>query len=625
MCFRQRIDITCFFLLFGFVACLLPMQVQAQSSLTGKELFEKLQKGDLTIDQASTLLSQKTGISLTDLDAKEILENLQIKKIAPDIAGNLLDSVSKIEIPPDIAKALSKLDELGQLKDLKDITKVFENPEIIDGLNKILSLGGLTTDIQTKLQETINKITQLVSIPQDLINIGIDKVADAIVDTLKSVAPGLVNALGGETVLSNIIAFLLGVDLTSSLPTAGTSCESNCSTCKDCPEKITNNHDRIRSHVSTEFQQHRNWFINNFFLENIAPALGFMTSQLTTTGMQKIQIIGTFFDAKHQMETQRLFQTMTAQAHKDYQPSEGLCEIGTNIRSLAASERRSDLAHTIIANRMMSRQLLNSDTLSAEGSRSDRESRLDLFRKKFCNSTDHANGLQSLCKNTNTNRSQINMDVDYTNAMDNKLTLDMDFSSTGAATATEDEENIFMLGSYLFANEVLPTIAGDLMVKDGNITESANDYIDIRAIAAKRSVAQNSFAAITGLKAQGDGESAPFLKALLKEAGIRNPDIEARLGEKPSYFAQMEIMTKDLYQNPEFYANLYDKPVNIERKIAAMQAIEIMQDRDIYDSLIRSEAVLATLIEVLLQDEHRRVTNDLNGIKLDTEVMRNVP
>jgi len=40
-----------------------------------------------------------------------------------------------------------------------------------------------------------------------------------------------------------------------------------------------------------------------------------MTNQLTATSMQQVQIIGSFFDAKHQLETQRMFQQMTAEAH----------------------------------------------------------------------------------------------------------------------------------------------------------------------------------------------------------------------------------------------------------------------------------------------------------------------
>ena len=346
-----------------------------------------------------------------------------------------------------------------------------------------------------------------------------------------------------------------------------------------------------------------------------------MSEQLTTAGMQQVQVIGSFFDAKHQLETQRLFQQLTAKAHKDYHPSESLCAIGTNVRSLAASERRSNLTHTAFANRMMQRQLSHGDSISTIGGESDRRSRLKLFIEKFCNKTDHAEGLQLICKNGGNNKEQINMDVNYTNAVENKLTLEIDFTEEGKDDTTADEENVFALSANLFGNEILPILDESLLVSsDDNPSALADYYLDIRAVAAKRSVAQNSFAAITALKAEGDTESAPFLKAILAEAGVEPSEVEDRLGEKPSYFAQMEVMTKDLYQNPSFYANLYDKPVNIERKGAALQAIELMQDRDLYRSLLRSEAILATLLETLTRKEHDRISNELDGITFDGEI-----
>src|SRR5690606_4894496 len=110
----------------------------------------------------------------------------------------------------------------------------------------------------------------------------------------------------------------------------------------------------------------------------------------------------------------------------------------------------------------------------------------------------------------------------------------------------------------------------------------------------------------TAMRASGDEGSAPYTKALIKELGITSTDeIDKFLGEKPSYFAQMEVLTKKIYQNPTFYTELYDKPVNVERKGAAIEAISLMQDRDLYNSLLRSEAVLSVLLETMLIKEQQ--------------------
>ncbi|MCI5060382.1 MAG: hypothetical protein MRY79_04840 [Alphaproteobacteria bacterium] len=404
--------------------------------------------------------------------------------------------------------------------------------------------------------------------------------------------------------------------------------KKNCQSCSCtvCQPVIANNHNRIRTHMTSEFEQYRSWLVTTYFLENILPAMMLMSDQFANTMMQQVQVIGTFFDAKHQLETQRLMQQMTAKAHKDYHPSESLCEIGTNIRSLAASERKSDLTHAGLSKRLMDRQLSSGDSVATKGEESDRRSRLDFFIKTYCNKDDNGiggqgnpNGLELLCKDGGGPKERQNMDVNYTNVIENNLTLEIDFSKDGANQVTDDEEDVFALSANLMAHQVLPTTGKRLLADgNGNPLDLAHKYMDLRSVAAKRSVALNSLSAVTALRAEGDDEVAPFLKAILIELGINKNEMDEYIGKKPSYFAQMEVMTKHIYQNPTFYANLYDKPANVERKGIALQAIGLMQDRDIYKSLLRSEAVLATLIETLMQEEYDRVWDNMSGVIAET-------
>ena len=124
-----------------------------------------------------------------------------------------------------------------------------------------------------------------------------------------------------------------------------------------CDDDIQENHENIQELNRDLFREHHDWLIDTFFRQHIGFAMGLMTNEMTTVALQQVKIIGTFFDAKHQLETQRLFQTLMAEAHKDYQPSEGLCDIGTTARALVVSEKKSDLAHQTLANRVMERQL----------------------------------------------------------------------------------------------------------------------------------------------------------------------------------------------------------------------------------------------------------------------------
>ena len=78
-----------------------------------------------------------------------------------------------------------------------------------------------------------------------------------------------------------------------------------------------------------------------------------------------------------------------------------------------------------------------------------------------------------------------------------------------------------------------------------------------------------------------------------------------------SYYAQMEILAKRIYQRPEFYTELYDKPANVKRKAAALQGISMMLERDIYDSYLRSEAIMSLILEARVAEAQSNVENIL--------------
>jgi hypothetical protein len=428
--------------------------------------------------------------------------------------------------------------------------------------------------------------------------------------------------------LASIVFFLLLFPLQANATAAPADINETCSSCgceSTCQTEINTASSSIQDHYVLEFDHLRQWIVNDWFYNPTSPfkqlmhALTLTTTQLTTIGIQQVQMIGGFFDAKHQLETQRLFQQLSAQAHKDYQPSEGLCQIGTSTIALAQSERISDLTQRVLTERSLDRTLLSRFTSAGMGEQSDRVNRINQFINVFCNPKDNADGLALLCGKGGV-KTQYIMDVDFTSALENKLTLDMNLMS---GVVSPDQQNIFALNANLFSHQVLYPMP-DRILADGyrKLRDIMSDHIRQRAIAAKRSVAQNTFSALAAMRASGSGENAPFLKATIRELGVNASDVTAYLGGSPSYFAQMEVLTKKIYQNPQFYSNLYDKPINVERKGVAMQAIGIMQDRDIYDSLIRSEAVLATLLETLMHKEHERISSSIGAISEDEKWIR---
>lgn len=389
-------------------------------------------------------------------------------------------------------------------------------------------------------------------------------------------------------------------------------------------------------HITHEFERHRYWIVERFFKDpkpndhpGLLAAMKAMTTQLTTIGMQQVEIVGTFFDAKHQLETQRLFQQLTARTHKDYHPSEEVCEFGTITRSLQASSRKSDLIGSTLSKRSADRQIMSKSMTGEDGEASDEDSRLVQFVLKYCDKQDNGKQLDLLCKKSENKKHLFNKDINYTTTIESPLTLDLDFTDEGKSRSKEEKEDeyaLFALMANLFSHEIFPSLLPNVFVNNkGEPSEAAiKDYLDMRALVAKRSVASNSFASVAALKAKGDKEAQPFIYALLKEMGGEEMDetkISEYIGKQPSYFAQMEVLTKKFYQTPNFYAGLYDKPANVMRQDVALQAITLMQKRDLYRSFLRSEMILSVMLEAALDREQRRITNELNP-KIQGESIR---
>jgi hypothetical protein len=384
------------------------------------------------------------------------------------------------------------------------------------------------------------------------------------------------------------------------------------------------NYATTMGHITHEFIKHRDWIVRGFFGDaqsgdrmGLKAAMELMANQLSANAMQQVNMIGQFFDAKHQLETQRLFQKLTARAHKDYHPSQGLCTVGTMSRSLSGSSRNSEIASTTISKQILDRQILASDKIAEGGTNSDARRRLANFINNFCGKNDNSGQLDLLCKKGTPNSVDTNKDINFTNAMGVPLTLDIDFLN--GSNASIDENAVLALSQNLFSHRLFPFKPASAYVKkDGtpSLTNAGYAFLNMRALIAKRNVAADSFAAIAGQKAKGSEESTPFIYALMKEMGgteITEEEIRNEIGGHPSYYAQMEVLTKKLYQRPEFYSNLYDKPANVKRKNVAIQAANLMQKRDLYQSYLRSEMALAVMLETLLIKEQNKDDNRQEG------------
>lgn len=248
-------------------------------------------------------------------------------------------------------------------------------------------------------------------------------------------------------------------------------------------------------------------------------------------------------------------------------------------------------------------------TAAAGGGNSDKQSRMEQFRRRYCDARDNNEGYLMVCGSANAARvATINKDIDYTRTVDAHRTMNIDFTDSAL---TEDEEDVMALASNLYAHEMMPRIAETQYNNADNNArnDSLRQLLDQRQIIAKRSVAEHSYNTIVGMKAQSapgnnaadqidSTDTAGYMRVLLQQVGMNPDQITQFLGERPSYFTQMEVVTKKAFQLPTFYADLYDKPANVDRKKVALQAVGLMQDFDTWQSYLRTESLLSVLLEL---------------------------
>ncbi len=370
---------------------------------------------------------------------------------------------------------------------------------------------------------------------------------------------------------------------------------------------------QTRTHITNEFNRHRpEFWVDFLFVQHIAKALMMMHEQITVAALQHTFAVGSFLDAKNQMEAQRLFQTLAARAHKDYRPDVGMCTFGTLARGLGASSRNAEITALMLDRWQMDR-MFNRRGSSAYGSEdTDKAARVRQVIGRFCHMEDNNRDMGSLCGNGPASNEGVNRDVDFTRTVLTPMTLNVNLTDNAS---TGDEADVLGLAANLYAHDVFRFIAGPATTGVGG--DGINYLLDMRAVAAKRGVAMHSFNSIVGMKAAGSETSeqtAPYLRTVLQQLGINANDAGRLIGPRPSYDAQMEVLTRKIYQQPEFYTDLYTSPVNIERKAATLQAFRLMQDMDRFKSGLRSEMLLSMLLELSVEEEQGRVRDLIQGL-----------
>ncbi|HTK83601.1 MAG TPA: hypothetical protein VL625_00815 [Patescibacteria group bacterium] len=369
--------------------------------------------------------------------------------------------------------------------------------------------------------------------------------------------------------------------------------------------------------MNLQFQRLRDEFMVGYFFDyHVLNSMQNMAQGLATAGMLQLGIIGGFLDASEQLQRQRLMEQLAAEAHKQYQSSTVMCTIGTMAKGLGNAYRLGQFTALTLEKRSLDRQMHDINVAATSSPSEDVKDRIRQFKQRYCDIHDNNDGLSQACNNTSAPPLTRDRDINFTRTVMQPGALDLDFSNN---TITNDEQDIIALENNLFASQIMPPMQGALLMKPAN-----QPYIlDYRSVIAKRAVAENSFTNWVGLKAQ-DGGPGKYASRILEVFGVARSSAKVyessidlyNLGRSgTSYDSEMEILTKRIEQDPNFYTNLYDTPANLARKGAALRAIGLMQHMDMFKSRLRNEGILAEIVELAVDREQREVQDNMDRMR----------
>lgn len=335
-----------------------------------------------------------------------------------------------------------------------------------------------------------------------------------------------------------------------------------------------------------------------------------MATELVANGWAQVAEFGALLDGKVTSETILDIEILNAKSAKRHMPAVSMCKYASLSKSIAQSDMRANMAHDVLNEFSLRRVLGQGETAGATLAR-DTASRVKTALERHCDQREFGGEMSFVCPNGTNSAGATSKDINYTNTIEIPETINLGFDQPIIAINNDDElGNIVAMKQMLYNHEVAPRVGNkDLQNNhDGNVTR----YLKWRGTVAKRTVAENSFDAIVGMKAASGVATNNQYRAQLTSLGMPAADVNAVSKIAPSYWAQMEHLTKTIYQNTDFFVNLYDNPDNVLRQSASMEAISLMQLRDYYESLTRSEMALSILLDTEISKEIDALNNTIN-------------
>jgi hypothetical protein len=342
----------------------------------------------------------------------------------------------------------------------------------------------------------------------------------------------------------------------------------------------------------------------------VGPLAKQATRELVVNGWSLVASFGAMLDAKTLSETILDIQILSAKSTKRHMPSVPMCQFASLNKSMVQADHRAKMVTAVLGEFSLRRVLGQAESIGASET-NDAASRIKAALEKHCDSKEFGGEMAFVCPPGANGAGDTAKDINFTNAIDVPDTINIGLDPAIAGINTDDEiANVMAMKTMLYNHQAAPRIGKTEL--QNNYDGAQSRYLKWRSTVAKRTVAENSFDALVGMKAASGVAVTDQFKMQLQSLGMPAADIDATTKIAPSYWAQMEHLTKKLYQNTDFFVNLYDNPDNVLRQSASMDAISLMQMRDYYNSLIRSEMALSVLLDTEVGKNMDALNNTLN-------------
>ncbi len=348
------------------------------------------------------------------------------------------------------------------------------------------------------------------------------------------------------------------------------------------------------------------------------------TAQMVSAMYYQAGAMGGALDGLAVGRTMTMMQELQAEAYRNYTPGESLCRFGSLSRSLSHSDHARDRA-TIGFSTMLLQRETGNHHLGPSLPGLEELARLRNLSNLYCNPADNdGNPVACRCDpkkgtcgaGTNLLPARFNRDLDFARLIQIRPTMGVDLSD-GTLSPDEQDAWAWMTNLVAFRPVDWPSIAEIDLARNPGIVDGVQDW---RGLTASRGVVRQTLARYVGDRAAGGVAVAGPLTAVYEEMGLSSADAEKLIqaghhplttdGQgtapvAPSYQAQMDVLARTLYQNPNFYVHLVDKPTNVDRTQVALKAAALMQGRDRYESLRQREMALSQLLERAIRDEEK--------------------